>query len=244
MKLKNMRINEPEWSEVVARIAKRTKATVVPIFFKGRNSLFFQVAGIIHPRLRTAMLPRELANKSGKDIRLVVGGPLIHKRYSALESTQEVTDYFRWRTFLLKRSVAAKTMRRPPIGKLLSRSSKQDAIVKPVPQDLILDDLNALPEDQWLISSGDYSVFYARKKQIPHLMREIGRCREISFRKVGEGTGQHLDIDQHDYSYFHMVLWNNKKKRSWAATAWGPPMKSWPPGAQGPLHHLTVQSES
>ena len=222
MKLKNMRINEPAWNEVVARIAQRTKATVVPVFFKGRNSLFFQVAGIIHPRLRTAMLPRELANKSGKDIRLVVGGPIIHKRYSQLEDTQAVTDYFRWRTFLLKRSAAVKKRTKIPPKKLLSRGPRQEAIAEPVARELVLHDVYSLPKEQWLVSSGEYSVFYARKSQIPNLIQEIGRMREISFRQVGEGTGMEIDLDRYDESYFHMVLWNTKENELVGGYRMGP----------------------
>ena len=222
MKLKDMRIKEPEWNEVVARIAQRTKATVVPIFFKGRNSMMFQVAGLIHPRLRTAMLPRELANKSGKDIRLVVGGPIIAKRYTELKDTQLVTDYFRWRTFLLKRSAAAKTMNRIPLKKLLSRGPRQEAIVEPLPHERVMQDINSLPADQWLVSSGDYAVFYARKRQIPNLMQEIGRSREISFRQVGEGSGLAADVDKYDDAYFHMVLWNRKEEELVGGYRMGP----------------------
>src|SRR4051812_16102669 len=45
------------WSTTAARIAAATGAPVLPIFFDGRNSALFQLAGLIHPRLRTALLP-------------------------------------------------------------------------------------------------------------------------------------------------------------------------------------------
>lgn len=40
------------------------------------------------------------------------------------------------------------------------------------------------------------------------LLREIGRLRELSFRAVGEGTGQALDIDAYDLYYQHLILWD------------------------------------
>ena len=40
------------------------------------------------------------------------------------------------------------------------------------------------------------------------LIREIGRLRELAFRKVGEGTGNSRDLDDYDKSYRHLVLWN------------------------------------
>jgi hypothetical protein len=41
-------------------------------------------------------------------------------------------------------------------------------------------------------------------------MLEIGRLREISFRDVGEGTGQSLDIDGFDAHYLQLFLWNSQ----------------------------------
>jgi hypothetical protein len=40
------------------------------------------------------------------------------------------------------------------------------------------------------------------------VLREIGRLRETTFRAVGEGTGQRLDLDAYDAWYDHIVLWD------------------------------------
>jgi len=42
------------------------------------------------------------------------------------------------------------------------------------------------------------------------LLKEIGRLRELSFRKVGEGTGSASDIDEYDLHYQHLVLWDHE----------------------------------
>jgi putative hemolysin len=39
-------------------------------------------------------------------------------------------------------------------------------------------------------------------------LKEIGRLRELSFRKVGEGTGLKRDLDRFDTHYRHIVLWD------------------------------------
>jgi hypothetical protein len=43
------------------------------------------------------------------------------------------------------------------------------------------------------------------------LLREIGRLREYTFRAVGEGTGQPIDLDRYDRHYRHIVLWNDRQ---------------------------------
>ena len=39
-------------------------------------------------------------------------------------------------------------------------------------------------------------------------MRELGRLRELAFRRVGEGTGARRDLDRFDGHYRHLVLWD------------------------------------
>lgn len=207
LKMREMRVSDPAWNPVVARIAAKSGATVVPIHFRGRNSALFQMAGLIHPRLRTAMLPRELANKRGMRLGLVVGGAIAPKRYLAKEGLAGVTAYLRLRTQLLGlRPAEAATARR---GWRQRRAQAWPEGIAPAQKrDLVRVDVESLPADQTLLVSGDLMVFYAHRRQIPSLMNEIGRQREICFRQVGEGTGQSQDLDRFDDHYLHLCLWN------------------------------------
>jgi hypothetical protein len=45
------------------------------------------------------------------------------------------------------------------------------------------------------------------------VLREIGRLRELTFRKVGEGTHARRDLDAFDLHYEHLVLWDPKALR-------------------------------
>ncbi len=76
-------------------------ATSLPMFFHGVNSAMFQVAGLIHPRLRTMLLPRELANKRGGKIRISIGRPIKPQSLIRLTNEGAATDYLRQRTHLL-----------------------------------------------------------------------------------------------------------------------------------------------
>ena len=42
------------------------------------------------------------------------------------------------------------------------------------------------------------------------MLREIGRLRELSFRRVGEGSGLRRDLDRFDTHYRHLVLWDEQ----------------------------------
>ena len=67
-------------------------------------------------------------------------------------------------------------------------------------------------EDCRLLKSKNYEVFLAPAEKIPNILREIGRLREITFREVGEGTNEAIDLDKFDTYYHHMFLWDNDTK--------------------------------
>ncbi|MBN2092552.1 lysophospholipid acyltransferase family protein, partial [candidate division KSB1 bacterium] len=66
LKLNKRQVTDPAWAETVPRLVKITGAPVLPVFFEGKNSTLFQMLGLVHPKLRTAMLPRQLLNKMNK----------------------------------------------------------------------------------------------------------------------------------------------------------------------------------
>ena len=103
--LQSRAVLDPEWNPLVARIAAKTKAAVVTGFFAGYNSRLFQMAGLVHPRLRTAMLPREFLKRADQTIELRLGGP-VPPRWLAERGRdyKGIADYLRWRTYLLKKA--------------------------------------------------------------------------------------------------------------------------------------------
>ena len=64
-----------------------------------------------------------------------------------------------------------------------------------------------------LAAQGKLDVFLAAAWEIPAILHEIGRLREISFRAVGEGTGKPLDLDSFDASYLHLFLWDREAQK-------------------------------
>lgn len=56
-------------------------------------------------------------------------------------------------------------------------------------------------------------MFCAPAEAIPHVLKEIGRLREITFREVGEGTNRSLDLDEYDLYYDQLFIWDNQESR-------------------------------
>ena len=85
------------------------------------------------------------------------------------------------------------------------------AIAPPQPASRLRAEVAELSAAQVLLRSGEFIVFHAGAAQIPCLLKEIGRLREIAFRHVGEGTGEACDLDRFDAHYRHLCLWNHAR---------------------------------
>lgn len=213
--LKKRRITERDWSEHVATLAKRTKANVLPIFFPGSNSPTFHLAGLIHPRLRTMLLPREVFRRQKKRLRMYIGNPIRADRIQAFSSDRRAVRYFQLRSEALGQRKGVFRRKRNRVGPLVRfgrkhRSIKTQPIAEPVSITKIYQDLNALPEHTRLLENSGMTVFCAKSQSIPNILVELGRLREVAFRAVGEGSGKALDIDRYDRNYQHLFIWNEQ----------------------------------
>lgn len=211
---KSRQITDPSWNINIARIARRAKVPVIPLFFEGNNGLLFQFAGVVHPLLRTVLLPRELINKQNTNIRLKVGNPISPERLAEFESDEEALAYLRLRTYILgSEHLHSKLLaKKRHKDNSPSHSRKLEQIVPAVESHLMKSEISALPEDQRLFENTDCIVLYGNSNQIPFTLREIGRLREVTFRKISEGTGKSIDLDGFDNYYTHLFVWNKQKE--------------------------------
>lgn len=209
LSVRRMRVEDPVWAENLVPLIRRSGASVVPIFFKGRNRISFQLAGLVHPRLRTLLLPSELMRARTGAIEVRIGKPVTAKHLGRFESHRGLMDYLRLRTYVLKsRPVAEKTRfrwrrRKAAIG---------DPIIQALEPSILRAEVEALPEEALLYESAGYAVYVAQAGCIPNLLLEIGRLREETFRAVGEGTGTSCDLDRFDADYRHLFVWNREEQ--------------------------------
>ncbi len=235
--LAKRRICESEWHETVARLARHSGAAVLPVFFEGANSPLFQMAGLIHPRLRTAMLVREMVNKTGSSLKVSIGRALPFEKLNAIPDDAELTRYLKMRVQVLGTARSNKGKQRTRAS-WAARSEEPVAPARKV--ELLVKEVAWLPPEQKLVEAGDYRVYIASAPQIPNLIREIARLREVTFRAVGEGTGQTLDLDVFDRFYQHLFVWNEKTSEVVGAYRLGLTDKILPQYGLGGLYTSTL----
>jgi putative hemolysin len=201
LRLPKLEIADPEWNETIGGLIRLSGSPTIPIYFYGSNGPAFHIAGLVHPRMRTALLPLELLNKKGVTIRVSVGRVISAETLTHLPTDRQRVDYLRTRTLLLEE----RHRQAPPLWKF---ELPKPAVVPPIAAQTLRAEVEKLNANRLLAESGEIQVWIAKSAEIPNVLREIGRLRELTFRKVGEGTGRSLDIDRFDAHYRHLWLWN------------------------------------
>ena len=202
-------IEDKAWSRSVLKLIRKADVPVIPIYFKGSNSMLFQILGMIHPMLRTVKLPSELLNKKNRVIKLRVGNPISVETQNSFADLIQYGKFLRAKTYLLGSSLEVK--------KFFLKSQKAEKQVEPVaketPVEILQKEIKDIMEDYLLFSMKNYTVYCAPTMKIPNILNEIGRLRELTFRAVGEGTNRSIDLDEFDLYYYHLFIWDNDTDR-------------------------------
>ncbi len=206
-------IVDPEWQDIVGRLALKFKAQCLPIHVDAQNSRTFYFSGLIHPRLRTLMLPRAMISKVNETVTLRVGEPT-HLDESTL-NPRSATDYLR---------MSCELLHSKDDGQL--RASNDDAKpildVSPGQVSPLQATIEYLPQLKpfCVLSRGDFDIYCAPFDKLGPFADLLALEREKTFRAVGEGTGLERDTDRFDPYYHHIWVWdaiNNKLVGSYRA---------------------------
>ena len=217
------RVLDSPWRQTAAELAVRARATAVPVFIDARNSRLFRTAGRLHPLLRTALLPRELWRKRGTTLRVNVGASIAADELVSRADAAARTALLRSRV----EHLATATAEIPNAGPvlldrrtdvhhvgpvLLDRPGPQPTPSPVAPRGLApaIDANHAAIQSSLLMESGAFQVYCAAASDLPAILPEIGRLREMTFRSVGEGTGLARDLDRFDQQYQHLFVWHRE----------------------------------
>jgi putative hemolysin len=157
----------------------------------------------VHKRLRTLLLPRELANKENFVVRAAVGELLTSRDIDQLGDSVAITQYLRLSTEMLA----------PQSGNDFrhARKRREEKIAPNIKTSDLQCQIDKL-ESYQVVDSGVYAVYCAPYHALGCLMGQIAIDRETTFRAVGEGTGRELDSDHFDPYYWHLWVWHKQNQ--------------------------------
>lgn len=189
-------IKDTKWKKSFLKIAQNTKAPILPVFIDAKNSKTFYFLSMINKSLATAIIPHEMFKHYNKNIGFSIGKCIPFESYYI--PSIDISD----RVKMLRKhfyKIAKKEKGLFKTYNTIALAEDRQELKKE------LEDAKSIGETTdgkkiYIYSSATDSV----------ILKEIGRLREISFRQVKEGSGKHRDLDDFDYCYEHIVLWDDK----------------------------------
>ena len=204
---------DKEWEQGAVKLIKKAKVPVIPIYFHAKNSKLFYVLSKISDTLRTAKLPSELLSQKNRVIKVRIGKPIAVKDQETYTDIPSFYQFLRKKTYMLANPFekAAQAIISKEALKIKKKVKSVSSQKNPELFKREIDDLR--DHGSRLLQSKNYEVFLANAKEIPNLLHEIGRLREITFREIGEGTNTALDLDKFDKEYHHLMLWDTNANK-------------------------------
>lgn len=97
------RLEDREWQPVIIRLIQQLGVPVIPIFFHGSNSWWFNLLGRISWKLRTVRLPAEVFLKRHKTIHVSIGEPVSTEEIERFgDDTEALGRFLKSKTYELK----------------------------------------------------------------------------------------------------------------------------------------------
>ncbi|SFD62795.1 GNAT family N-acyltransferase [Pseudoalteromonas denitrificans] len=189
-------VRDTHWHSGFYRIAKATQSPILPIYIDGRNSALFYSVSMLYKPLATMLLISEMFKQYQKCVDIKIGKLIPKDNY--------INHHLPYRTTisLFKKHVYRLGSNKQGLFKTHSPIAQPED-----PKALKL----AIEQCESLGSTLDSKEIYLYKyTESSPILREIGRLREMTFREIGEGTGNRRDTDKYDAYYFHLILWDKQ----------------------------------
>jgi putative hemolysin len=189
-------IQDTKWRHGFLKIAQKVQAPILPIYIDAKNSKMFYTLSMFNKSLAAATLPHEMFRFQNKKIGFRIGKSIPFESYHI--PSLSLKD----RVKLLRKHFYAVAKKQRGIFKTYNEISLAENR-----QEL----KHELEKSPYIGATTDgKKIFLYESDEESSVLREIGRLREISFRQVKEGSGNKRDLDEFDFYYEHIVLWDEK----------------------------------
>jgi putative hemolysin len=189
-------IKDKIWHRGFLKFAQRSGSPILPVFLGGKNSKTFYSVSAINKKLSTLLLSNEMFGQRGNSIEILVGEIIPNENINPKGLLQDkVIDLHKKHVYSLKKKksffLTQTAIAHPENRQELKKELKKCKL------------LGTTKDDKRI-------YLYDGEDKNSIVVNEIGRLRELSFRKVGEGVNKKRDIDKYDRYYKHIVLWDNE----------------------------------
>ncbi len=189
------------WSDHAVRLAARTGAALACVHLAGGNSRRFLAVPPAWSGLRALMLARELLHPPVRDVTVRIAAITLPEAVARLAAGPTPAARLQATCFLR----SDRDRPRPPAADAVP----PPALAAPEDPAALQAEVAGLPASCRLLAlnDGDIELLLVRGEEVPCLLRELGRCRERTFRAAGQGVGRARDLAPEDRYYHHLIAW-------------------------------------
>ena len=189
-------IKDKQWHKGFLKFAKKGNAPILPIFIGGKNSKTFYSVSALNKKLSALLLAHEMFKQKNKSIQMIAGELIPYENIMPKGiQKNKLVELYKKHLYALKKGKCHFITQKP----IAPPQDRRD-----IKKELKTSQLLGETKDKkkvYLYSSSDNNSI---------IINEIGRLRELSFRKVGEGINKKRDIDKYDRYYKHIILWDDE----------------------------------
>lgn len=189
-------IKDPTWNKGFLNFALHANAPILPIFIGGKNSKAFYTISVINKTFSTLLLSHEMFKKKSTNINIKVGEIIPNENIKPKGLDKKyLINLYKKHLYGLKRGKKSFFITQTAIA----HPQKKDDLIKELKKSKLIGQTND-GKKIYLYDYEDDSI----------VLKELGRLRELSFRKVGEGINKKRDTDKYDIYYQHIILWDDE----------------------------------
>lgn len=211
LKTSDWTISDSEWTDQIRRFVEVSGGELVPLYISGRNSMLFNLSGLVHPRIRTYMLLREFM-RGGHDFTFRVGEPVTAAQLQKVSRSMSAGNFARSMVYALKTGSPGL----PDLPQLVQpelRTPEEEIAIARNPVAISGERVKRLLDgEELLLRQNGFSIYQVGTGASDALLDII--C-EVRFRAYASETSLSDPSqlrDKYDDFYQHLLLWDEAEQ--------------------------------
>lgn len=200
-----------EWNTSIIGAIKYAEIPIIPVHIEHSEATMLEIAKRTYPVLQFSRFRFSFFKKKSFTLQCSIGTAISSKEQKKFSKDFGLTRYIRAHVYVQ----AYKNIEIRDFFTILKQVNQAEPkpIIDGVPTSMLEQEIASIRKSDRLFSFKQFEVFCSSAVRIPFVMREIGRLRELTFRAIGEGTNNEIDIDEYDIYYEHLFIWDTTAKK-------------------------------
>jgi putative hemolysin len=201
---KGSSLSDSIWDKSIIRKIYQNNLKIVPIYITIENEAFLKMQALMVNEDYSYEIVTSMIEHTGVEVTVRIGKPIVKSKFE-FQSINQFSRFLRAKLYSLGSKIK--------VDYFYNVKEKVEKIVEPIDPISLEAELLSITDTNKIGEQGNFDIYLAKAKKIPLAIKEIGRLREITFRNIGEGTNNQIDLDEYDLHYLHLFVYDREAKK-------------------------------